>query len=325
MNEWIGEGRTAEDAIARGLARMKLRLEQVDVQTLGERQSGLLSLFGYRRVKVRLVEKPRKGARFDRRLDDERGDRRHERRDERGGRGERREERPRREPETPRKKDRRNDRRDAQREEPRGKNRPPREERRPEREPREARKPAPPPRLPERRDAPPTLRPAVAPETLLEQWKDLFGWDDLTWENKTEEGARAAYLLRTSRAGRIAGGGARGLEALEYLFNLVASGGDREKPWVAFRLEGFPTAEEGRLTDKALFAAFQVRRTGKPFRLDPMPPPQRRVIHQALANHPDVATASEGEGQNRRVVVVPRNAVAPVASDATENPAPPTP
>jgi hypothetical protein len=69
-------------------------------------------------------------------------------------------------------------------------------------------------------------------------------------------------------------------------------------------LEGFPTAEEGRLTDKALFAAFQVRRTGKPFRLDPMPPAQRRVIHQALANHPDVATASEGEGSNRRVVVV---------------------
>ncbi|MBK8126022.1 MAG: Jag N-terminal domain-containing protein [Elusimicrobia bacterium] len=322
MNDWIGEGRTTEDAVARGLARLKLRLDQVEVQELGERQSGLLSMFGFRRVKVRLVEIPRKGARFDRRLDDERGDRRHEHRDERGGRasGRRDEPRTRRESPGPQK----SERRDARRADGRGKNRPPREERRPDREPREARKPAPPPRPPERRDAPAAPRPAVAPEVLLGQWKDLFGWDDLTWETKSEEG-RVAFLLQTSRAARIAGGGARGLEALEYLFNLVSSGGDREKPWVAFRLEGFPTAEEGRLTDKALFAAFQVRRTGKPFRMDPMPPAQRRLIHQALANHPDVATASEGEGANRRVVVVPRGGAAPDAAGAGENPTPPIP
>jgi len=322
MNEWIGEGRTAEDAVARGLAKLKLRQDQVDIQTLGETQSGLLSLFGYRRVKVRLVEKPRKGARFDRRLDDDRGDRRHERRDERSERrSDRREEKPRRTFGDERK--RRDDR--PRRDDPKAKNRPPREERRPVREAREPRKPAPPPPpRPEERRPPAALRPAVAPDVLLEQWKDLFGWDDLAWETKTEEGQRPLTLLTTSRADRIAGGGARGLEAFEYLFNLVASGGDREKPWVTFRLEGFPTAEEGRLTDKALYAAFQVRRTGKPFRLDPMPPAQRRLIHQALANHADVTTASEGDGPNRRVVVVPRGGTA-AADPAGETPAPPAP
>ncbi|MBK9057125.1 MAG: Jag N-terminal domain-containing protein [Elusimicrobia bacterium] len=167
MNDWIGEGRTTEDAVARGLARLKLRLDQVEVQELGERQSGLLSMFGFRRVKVRLVEIPRKGARFDRRLDDERGDRRHEHRDERGGRasGRRDEPRTRRESPGPQK----SERRDARRADGRGKNRPPREERRPDREPREARKPAPPPRPPERRDAPRRRGP---------RWRPRFCWDN---------------------------------------------------------------------------------------------------------------------------------------------------
>jgi spoIIIJ-associated protein len=50
-----------------------------------------------------------------------------------------------------------------------------------------------------------------------------------------------------------------------------------------------------------------VKRTGQAFRMEPMPPRDRRAIHQALANHPDVATASEGEGPFRKVVGKPKN------------------
>ena len=146
----------------------------------------------------------------------------------------------------------------------------------------------------------------LRPGDRLAQWRDLLGWEDLAWEFHPAENRRLPVDLKTSRGQTLAGSGGKVLEAFEYLFNLVSSGGDREKPWVSFRVAGFPSADESRLVDQALFAAFQVRRTGKMFRMDPMPPAHRRAVHQTLANHPDVETFSEGEGPLRLVVVKPK-------------------
>ena len=56
----------------------------------------------------------------------------------------------------------------------------------------------------------------------------------------------------------------------------------------------------------ALRAADKVVESGKMLQLEPMPALERRWIHIALRDHPDVATQSIGEEPNRRVVVVPR-------------------
>ena len=40
--------------------------------------------------------------------------------------------------------------------------------------------------------------------------------------------------------------------------------------------------------------------------MEPMPADERRIIHLALADHPDVRTESIGEGENRKVVILPR-------------------
>jgi spoIIIJ-associated protein len=37
-----------------------------------------------------------------------------------------------------------------------------------------------------------------------------------------------------------------------------------------------------------------------------MPPYERRIIHLALRDHPDVTTQSVGEGNRRRVTIIPR-------------------
>ncbi len=258
MKEWIGEARTADRAIARGLAKLGLRRDQVDVRELGERKSGLLSLFGFHSVKVRVTERVRKSDRFDYRDRDERPERGHRKNDRvdsspRRSTPETRRSAPRRE-EAPRPDDLRRGergRRDA-REQPRPANAPHQPKPRPEPRPAVAKKseprPAPPPK--ERPPVEKTPRPFIPPETLLTQWKELFGWEDLEWTFQPLEGHRQPVLLKTVNGARFAGGGGRGLEALEYLFNTMSSGGDREKPWVAFRLEGLPTAEDGRVVDK---------------------------------------------------------------------------
>jgi len=40
--------------------------------------------------------------------------------------------------------------------------------------------------------------------------------------------------------------------------------------------------------------------------LEPMPPNERRIIHIALRDHPDVTTESVGEGRSRKVTVIPK-------------------
>jgi spoIIIJ-associated protein len=52
--------------------------------------------------------------------------------------------------------------------------------------------------------------------------------------------------------------------------------------------------------------AERVKTKGAPFTLEPMPAYERRIVHLALANHPDVITESIGQGETRKVVIRPK-------------------
>jgi spoIIIJ-associated protein len=61
--------------------------------------------------------------------------------------------------------------------------------------------------------------------------------------------------------------------------------------------------EELRLS--ALTAAEKVKRTGQPFRFNPMNSRERRVIHLALRSETEVRSESQGFGPTRQVIVYP--------------------
>ena len=61
--------------------------------------------------------------------------------------------------------------------------------------------------------------------------------------------------------------------------------------------------EELRLSANA--AADKVKRTGVPFKFNPMNSRERRVIHIALRNEPEVRSESLGAGPQRQVIVYP--------------------
>ena len=52
--------------------------------------------------------------------------------------------------------------------------------------------------------------------------------------------------------------------------------------------------------------AEQVKARGTPFTLEPMSAYERRIIHLALVDDQDVTTESIGEGEARKVVILPR-------------------
>jgi spoIIIJ-associated protein len=100
------------------------------------------------------------------------------------------------------------------------------------------------------------------------------------------------------------------LSALQHLVNLMLSRRMGEWTRVLVDVEDYRGRRERQLRDIATRAAERVVETGKMLQLEPMPALERRWIHLALRNHPQVATQSIGEEPQRRVVILRREASA---------------
>jgi len=96
------------------------------------------------------------------------------------------------------------------------------------------------------------------------------------------------------------------LSALQHLVNLMLSRRMGEWTRVLVDVEDYRGRRERQLRDLANRAAARVEETGKMIQLEPMPALERRWIHLALRDHPNVATQSIGEEPSRRIVVLLR-------------------
>jgi spoIIIJ-associated protein len=96
------------------------------------------------------------------------------------------------------------------------------------------------------------------------------------------------------------------LSALQHLVNLMLSRKLGAWTRVLVDVEDYRGRRERQLHEIAMRAADKVRESGKMLQLEPMPALERRWIHLALRNNPDVATQSIGEEPHRRVVILKR-------------------
>jgi len=95
------------------------------------------------------------------------------------------------------------------------------------------------------------------------------------------------------------------LDALEHVVLKAARLREEHLGKIGFDCEDWRRlrTEELRLT--AQVAAERVEESGAPFTLSPMTPRERRIIHLALRDRPNLHTASQGVGAERRVVILP--------------------
>jgi spoIIIJ-associated protein len=96
------------------------------------------------------------------------------------------------------------------------------------------------------------------------------------------------------------------LSALQHLVNLMLSRKMGAWTRVLVDVEDYRGRRERQLREIATRAAARVVETGKMLQLEPMPALERRWVHIALRDDPNVVTQSIGEEPNRRVVVLPR-------------------
>jgi len=95
------------------------------------------------------------------------------------------------------------------------------------------------------------------------------------------------------------------LQAFQFITQLLVN--RRLGHWtrVLLDIEGYRSRRERYLKDTALRAAEKAMRYRESIELDPMIPSERRIVHLTLADHEFVTTHSEGDGDNRRVIVEP--------------------
>ncbi|HLU82386.1 MAG TPA: R3H domain-containing nucleic acid-binding protein [Trueperaceae bacterium] len=103
--------------------------------------------------------------------------------------------------------------------------------------------------------------------------------------------------------GKIIGRGGRTLSALEYVTNAVVNREEGRGIRINVDVGGYKRRRDERLREAAFNAAARVRKSGHDVEMEPMSAAERRVVHMALAEEPDVITESSGEGPGRRVVV----------------------
>jgi spoIIIJ-associated protein len=127
-------------------------------------------------------------------------------------------------------------------------------------------------------------------------------------EELAEEGEAPPPVLNITGddLGILIGRRGETLRALQYLVRLMVS--HQVKHWtnLVVDVENYRVRRRRTLENLANRVAEDVARSGRSRALEPMTAYDRRLVHIALRKNPDVATQSVGDGEKRRVTIVPK-------------------
>ncbi len=149
---------------------------------------------------------------------------------------------------------------------------------------------------------------------ILEGILERLGFDarvESYWGN-AEPGEKRPLVLNIEGKdlGILIGRRADTLSALQYLMRAIINQQTHRWMNIVVDVENYRRRREESLKRLALRMAEQVARTGRPVVLEAMPPSERRIIHIALRDHPDVYTVSVGKDPRRKVTIRPKSELA---------------
>jgi spoIIIJ-associated protein len=93
------------------------------------------------------------------------------------------------------------------------------------------------------------------------------------------------------------------LDALQEVVRSAVQRRTEARCRVIVDVEDYRKRRRSQLVEKARSVAARVRRTGRPERLEPMSPYERKIVHDAANTVDGIETSSEGEDPQRRVVI----------------------
>jgi spoIIIJ-associated protein len=149
------------------------------------------------------------------------------------------------------------------------------------------------------------LSPAEALEELLEEIAD-----DLQLEAEVEVEEADGVLtgkLEGENVGLFIGRHGQTIDAVQHLAQRIVFPGGPSSVRVVIDANGYRERRVEALHAEADDAADEALNTERPVELDPLPPFERRIVHEYLRERGDVETHSEGEEPERFLVISPKS------------------
>lgn len=149
---------------------------------------------------------------------------------------------------------------------------------------------------------------ALVAERLLTEVLEHMGIE-ATVEHRLDgrDEGPAIIDIRGAELGALIGWRGDTLRALQLLLNNMVRREMPEAEPVVLDVERYRARREDSVRELALRVAGRAKQNQERIGLEPMQPFERRAVHTALADDPDVSTESEGEDPDRRVVISPLN------------------
>jgi spoIIIJ-associated protein len=144
----------------------------------------------------------------------------------------------------------------------------------------------------------------LAPKETLTTMLHHLGFSDAQVEELEIED-QLMLDVKTEDPGRLIGRQGATLGDLQYLLNRIVHRGDESTPRIVLDVGGYRRQARELLIKRAKEGAEKVRRWGDVIELEPMNAYDRRIVHQALKEDPDIETHSvEVEGSDKKVILL---------------------
>ena len=115
------------------------------------------------------------------------------------------------------------------------------------------------------------------------------------------------YIIDSYENSLLIGVKGRTLEALQVLLRNLISTYSKDRIVTTLDIGGYKSNRARQLEILATKTAKEVSKTKVAVKLQPMTSFERRIIHEKLSDWRDVYTESEGEGEERAIVIKPKN------------------
>jgi spoIIIJ-associated protein len=135
---------------------------------------------------------------------------------------------------------------------------------------------------------------------------DAIGVDYNIEVRKLNDETELHFIVDSNENPLLIGNKGKTLEALQTLIKNLISVYTKERMIITLDIGSYKANRKQQLEILATKIGKEVAKTKNPVKLRPMSAFDRRIIHEKLADWKDVFTESEGEGEDRAIVIKPR-------------------